>query len=168
MGFSLSSKIEKTTELRKFLEEQLGTREEGRYRPQLAISGRHRTQVHREDVGRAEDRWGWLPTANGRGPDQEDAREARESLHILAGRDRMHRPDHFEPMVIFTVPHVPWSLKSIQVSRAHIPMLMELLKQKVELGILEPSSAPYSNRWFEYQRRTAHCASFKTCSRSIK
>ena len=29
-----------------------------------------------------------------------------------------------------------------------MPMLMELLKQKVELGILEPSNSPYSNRWF--------------------
>ena len=25
---------------------------------------------------------------------------------------------------------------------------MELLRQKVDMGILEPSSAPYSNRWF--------------------
>ena len=29
-----------------------------------------------------------------------------------------------------------------------MPMLMELLKQKVELGILELSSAPYSKWWF--------------------
>ena len=26
--------------------------------------------------------------------------------------------------------------------------MMELLRQKVDMGILEPSSAPYSNRWF--------------------
>ena len=25
---------------------------------------------------------------------------------------------------------------------------MELLRKKVDMGILEPSSAPYSNRWF--------------------
>ena len=37
-------------------------------------------------------------------------------------------PTIVEPMVIFTVPHVPWSLKPIQVLRAHMPMLMELLK----------------------------------------
>ena len=58
-----------------------------------------------------------------------------------------------EPMVIFTVPHVPWTLKPIQVPRAHIPKLMELLKQKVEMGILEPSSAPYSNRWFTIPKK---------------
>ena len=57
-------------------------------------------------------------------------------------------PTIVEPMVIFTVPHVPWNLKPILVPRAHIPKLMELLKQKVEMGILESSSAPYLNQWF--------------------
>ena len=34
-----------------------------------------------------------------------------------------------------------------------MPMLMELLRQKVELGILEPLSAPYSNRWFTIPKK---------------
>ena len=51
-------------------------------------------------------------------------------------------------MVIFTIPHVSWNLKSILVPRAHIPKLIKLLKEKIEMGILEPSNAPYSNRWF--------------------
>ena len=58
-----------------------------------------------------------------------------------------------EPMVIFTVPHIPWNLKTIQVPKAHMSMLMELHKQKVELGILKPSSAPYSNRWFTVPKK---------------
>ena len=58
-----------------------------------------------------------------------------------------------EPMVIFTVPHVPWRLKTIQVPRAHMLMLMEVLKQKVELGILASLSAPYSNRWFTVPKK---------------
>ena len=62
-------------------------------------------------------------------------------------------PTVVEPMVIFTVPHVPWNLKPIPVHRAHIPKLMELLKQTVEMGILEPSSAPYSNRWFTVPKK---------------
>ena len=33
-------------------------------------------------------------------------------------------PTVVEPMVIFTVPYVPWSLKPIPVPRAHIPKLM--------------------------------------------
>ena len=52
-------------------------------------------------------------------------------------------PKMIEPMVIFTVPHVPWNLKPIPVPRAHIPKLIELLKEKVRMGILEPSNAPY-------------------------
>jgi hypothetical protein len=31
--------------------------------------------------------------------------------------------------------------------------LVELLKQKMEMGILEPSSAPYSNRWFSVPKK---------------
>ena len=62
-------------------------------------------------------------------------------------------PTVVEPMVIFTVPHVPWSLKPIPVPRAHIPKLKELLKQKVDMGILEPSSAPYSNQWFTVPKK---------------
>jgi hypothetical protein len=30
---------------------------------------------------------------------------------------------------------------------------MELLKKKMEMGILEPSSAPYSNRWFTVPKK---------------
>ena len=56
-------------------------------------------------------------------------------------------------MVIFTVPHVSWNLKPILVPRSHIPKLMELLKHNVEMGILEPSTAPYSNRWFTMPKR---------------
>ena len=38
-----------------------------------------------------------------------------------------------------------WSLKPILVPRAHIPRLLGLLKEKIAMAILEPSSAPYSN-----------------------
>ena len=58
-----------------------------------------------------------------------------------------------EPIVIFTVPHVPWNLKPIPITRAHILKLIELLKQKVETGILEPSSDSYSNRWFTVPKK---------------
>jgi hypothetical protein len=57
-------------------------------------------------------------------------------------------PGLVEPRIIFTIPHVPWNLKPIPVPRAHIPKLIELLQEKVRMGILEPSNAPYSNHWF--------------------
>ena len=62
-------------------------------------------------------------------------------------------PTIVQPMVIITVPHVPWNPKPIPVPRAHIPKLMELLRQKVDMGILEPLSAPYSNRWFTVPKK---------------
>ena len=49
------------------------------------------------------------------------------------------------PMVIFMIDHVSWNLKPIPVPRAHIPNVIDLLKEKMTMGILEPSSAAYSN-----------------------
>ncbi|KAL3702292.1 hypothetical protein R1sor_020314 [Riccia sorocarpa] len=57
-------------------------------------------------------------------------------------------PKVIAPMVIFTVLHVPWDLKPIPVPRAMLPKLINLLKEKMRMGILEPSMAPYSSRWF--------------------
>ncbi|KAL3687181.1 hypothetical protein R1sor_013490 [Riccia sorocarpa] len=54
-------------------------------------------------------------------------------------------PKVVAPMVIFTVPHVPWDLKPIPVPRTLLPKLIALLKEKVRMGILEPSMAPYSS-----------------------
>jgi len=59
------------------------------------------------------------------------------------------QPSMVAPMVIFTVPHVPWDLKPIPVPRALLPKLVTLLKEKIQMGILEPSMAPYSNHWFK-------------------
>ena len=52
------------------------------------------------------------------------------------------------PMVIFIVLHVPWDLKPILIPWILLPKLVGLLKEKIHMGILEPSMVPYSNRWF--------------------
>ncbi|MCO5573084.1 hypothetical protein L7F22_026849 [Adiantum nelumboides] len=39
------------------------------------------------------------------------------------------------------------------VPKAHLPKLVELLNEKIKLGILEPSCAPYSNRWFTVPKK---------------
>ena len=54
-------------------------------------------------------------------------------------------PSVVAPMVIFTIPHLPWNLKPIPVPKAHIGKLIDLLNERIRMGILEPSSAPYSN-----------------------
>ncbi|KAL3700688.1 hypothetical protein R1sor_018710 [Riccia sorocarpa] len=58
------------------------------------------------------------------------------------------------PMIIFTVPHVPWDMRPIPVPRAMLPKVIELLKEKVRMGILEPSMAPYSSRWFTIPKKS--------------
>ena len=63
-------------------------------------------------------------------------------------------PSVVAPMVIFTVPHVPCDLKPIPVPRALLPKLVDLLKEKVRMGIVEPSMAPYSNRWFTVPKKS--------------
>ena len=62
-------------------------------------------------------------------------------------------PQIVEPMIIFIVPHMPWNLKPIPISKAQIPKLIALLKEKIEMGILEPSDAPYSNKWFTVPKK---------------
>jgi hypothetical protein len=52
------------------------------------------------------------------------------------------------PMIIFIIPHIPWDLKPNSVPRALLPKLVNLIKEKIHMSILEPSMAPYCNRWF--------------------
>ena len=54
-------------------------------------------------------------------------------------------PKVISPMVIFTVPHVPWDLKPIPVPKAMIPKIIKILKEKIWMKILEQSMDPYSS-----------------------
>jgi hypothetical protein len=63
-------------------------------------------------------------------------------------------PKMITPMVIFTVPHVPWDLKPIPVPKAMVPKIVEMLKEKIKVGILEPSMGPYSSRWFTVPKKS--------------
>jgi hypothetical protein len=62
-------------------------------------------------------------------------------------------PQEVAPMIVFTVLHIPWDLKLIPVPKALLPQFVELLKEKVRAQILEPSGAPYSNRWFTIRKK---------------
>ena len=62
-------------------------------------------------------------------------------------------PQVITPMIIFTIPHIPWDLKPIPVPKALVPQLIQLLKEKLESKILEQSKAPYSNRWFTVRKK---------------
>jgi len=79
------------------------------------------------------------------------ARSFEEMLihHVRAFAFEPHKIGCIDPgvvalMIIFMIPHVPWNLRPIP--RAHLPQLIELFYEKIKMGILKPSIAPYSNR----------------------
>ena len=73
-------------------------------------------------------------------------------------------PTFVDPTVIFTISYMPLNLKLIIVPKAHIPKSIKLLKEKVNMIILESSNAPYSNRWFMLQTWMGPQASSNTFS----
>ncbi|KAL3676472.1 hypothetical protein R1sor_026420 [Riccia sorocarpa] len=85
---------------------------------------------------------------------EELIRSHQEAFAFSAEEIGCADPKVVAPMVIFTVPHVPWDLKPIPVPRALLPKLIALLKEKVRMGILEPSMAPYSSRWFSVLKKS--------------
>ena len=44
-------------------------------------------------------------------------------------------PRNLEPIVIFMMQHIEWNIKVIRILRAHIPKLIELLKEKIGMEI---------------------------------
>ncbi|KAL3676829.1 hypothetical protein R1sor_026777 [Riccia sorocarpa] len=64
-------------------------------------------------------------------------------------------PSVVPPMIVFSVPHAPWNLRPILVPKALLPKLLELLKEKMRMRILEPSLAPYSSRWFTVPKKNS-------------
>ena len=62
-------------------------------------------------------------------------------------------PKVVAPMFIFIVPHMPWILRPILVPKAHISNLFDLLNKNICMGILEPSSIPYSSRWLTVPKK---------------
>lgn len=50
--------------------------------------------------------------------------------------------------VIFTIPHDPWNLRPIPISKTYLSKLIELLNEKFKMGILELSIVTYFNEWF--------------------
>ena len=68
------------------------------------------------------------------------------------------------PMVIFSVPYVPWDFKPIHVPKALLPKLVNPLKE-MQKGILEPPTAPYySNCWFTMPKKFGALRFILICS----
>jgi len=51
--------------------------------------------------------------------------------------------DYFDPVVIPTVKHIPWSLKNIPIPPGIFSRVVEIIKGKLAAGIYEPSNFSY-------------------------
>jgi len=51
--------------------------------------------------------------------------------------------DYFDPVVIPTVKHIPWSLKNIPIPPGIFSRVVEIIKGKLATGIYEPSNFSY-------------------------
>ena len=58
------------------------------------------------------------------------------------------REDYFTPYIIPTVPHIPWAYTNIPIPPGLREKVVDLLKEKVEAGVYEPSQSSYRSRWF--------------------
>lgn len=58
------------------------------------------------------------------------------------------REDYFSPYIMPTVAHTPWEYKNIPIPPGIREKVIELLKEKIEAGVYEPSQSSYRSRWF--------------------
>jgi transposase InsO family protein len=64
------------------------------------------------------------------------------------------------PIRVPMVPHIPWSHAPYPVPRALHDQVVELLKKKMEAGVIEPSIGGYANRWFVVQKKDGKALRF--------
>ncbi|EPZ30889.1 Ribonuclease H-like domain-containing protein [Rozella allomycis CSF55] len=62
-------------------------------------------------------------------------------------------PELIPPVYISTIDHIPWKLKSSQYVAKDEEEVIELLKQKLESGVIEWCNSPYSNPWFVFRKK---------------
>ena len=56
--------------------------------------------------------------------------------------------DFFPPIDISVVPHKPWVERNIHIPPGLYDEFHKLVKQKIDVGIFEPSNSSYHSRWF--------------------
>lgn len=63
------------------------------------------------------------------------------------------RPEVTPPLKIDTVPHEPWHAPSFPVPKALRQTVNEMLRERIQNGILEPCQGPYRNPWFLVKKK---------------
>ena len=58
------------------------------------------------------------------------------------------KEEFFEPIRFPTVFHKPWSRKNIPIPPGIMEEVIEIFKEKIANGAIEPSNSPYRSAWF--------------------
>jgi len=59
------------------------------------------------------------------------------------------------PLEIKTIPHKAWQEKNFPCPKALIPIVVKMLLERLERGVLEKCNGPYRNPWFLVAKKTA-------------
>jgi len=57
------------------------------------------------------------------------------------------RKDYFKPIIIPTVPHMPWVEHNIPIPPG-IYEVVRIIKEKIKIGVYERSNSSYQSKWF--------------------
>ena len=58
------------------------------------------------------------------------------------------RKDYFEPIIIPTVPHMPWVEHNIPIPPRIYDEVVRIIKEKIKIGVYERSNSSYQSKWF--------------------
>ena len=58
------------------------------------------------------------------------------------------RDDYFDPVVIPTIEHIPWVEQNIPIPPSIYDKVIQILKEKIRVGVYERSNSSYQSKWF--------------------
>ena len=68
---------------------------------------------------------------------------------------RKIHPDVSPPIMIKTMPHQAWQEKNFPCPKALVPVVVKMLLERLERGVLEKCNGPYRNPWFLVAKKLA-------------
>jgi hypothetical protein len=63
-----------------------------------------------------------------------------------------YKPEYYPDYVMETIPHIPWRLPPIRIAESIKGEMIQMLKNQMDNGNLEPSTASYRSRVFAIQK----------------
>ena len=56
--------------------------------------------------------------------------------------------DYFNPVIIPTIKHIPWVERNIPILPGIYDEVVQILKEKIRVGVYERSNSSYQSKWF--------------------